>query len=79
MGNRWKKRLALGLCLSTPALAMEPSALRERWSQVLAERVASVQVRAVKAFPTLSVLTAGSPPPNPAELLAQYRSSNGGA
>jgi chain length determinant protein tyrosine kinase EpsG len=40
-------------------------------SEVLAERVASVQVRAVKAFPTLSVLTAGSPPPNPAELLAR--------
>ena len=40
-------------------------------SEVLAERVASVQVRAVKTFPTLSVLTAGSPPPNPAELLAR--------
>ncbi|MDP2025562.1 chain length determinant protein tyrosine kinase EpsG [Sulfuriferula sp.] len=40
-------------------------------SEVLAERVSSVQVRAVKAFPTLSVLTAGSPPPNPAELLAR--------
>lgn len=40
-------------------------------SEVLAERVPSVQVRAVKAFPTLSILTAGSPPPNPAELLAR--------
>ena len=40
-------------------------------SEVLAERVASVQVRAVKTFPPLSVLTAGSPPPNPAELLAR--------
>lgn len=40
-------------------------------SEVLAERVPSVQVRAVKAFPTLGVLTAGSPPPNPAELLAR--------
>ena len=40
-------------------------------SEVLAERVSSVQVRAIKAFPTLSVLTSGSPPPNPAELLAR--------
>jgi chain length determinant protein tyrosine kinase EpsG len=40
-------------------------------SEVLAERVASIQVRAVKSFPSLSVLTAGSPPPNPAELLAR--------
>lgn len=40
-------------------------------SEVLAERVSSVQVRAVKAFPTLSILTAGTPPPNPAELLAR--------
>ena len=37
----------------------------------LAERVASVQVRTVKSFPTLSILPAGSPPPNPAELLAR--------
>ena len=40
-------------------------------SDVLAERVASVQVRTVKSFPTLTVLPAGSPPPNPAELLAR--------
>jgi chain length determinant protein tyrosine kinase EpsG len=40
-------------------------------SEVLAGRVASVQMRAVKAFPTLGVLTAGSPPPNPSELLAR--------
>lgn len=40
-------------------------------SEVLAGRVSSVQVLAVKAFPTLSMLTAGSPPPNPAELLAR--------
>lgn len=40
-------------------------------SDVLAERVAAVQVRAVKSFPTLEVLPAGSPPPNPAELLAR--------
>jgi chain length determinant protein tyrosine kinase EpsG len=40
-------------------------------SEILAERVSSIQVRAVKSFPTLSVLTAGSPPPNPAELLAR--------
>jgi protein-tyrosine kinase len=40
-------------------------------SEILAERVSSVQVRTVKSFPTLSVLTAGSPPPNPAELLAR--------
>jgi chain length determinant protein tyrosine kinase EpsG len=40
-------------------------------SDILAERVESVQVRAVKSFPTLTVLTAGSPPPNPAELLAR--------
>lgn len=40
-------------------------------SEVLAERVSSVQVRTIKAFPTLSVLTSGSPPPNPAELLAR--------
>jgi chain length determinant protein tyrosine kinase EpsG len=40
-------------------------------SEILAERVPSVQVRTIKAFPTLSVLPAGSPPPNPAELLAR--------
>jgi chain length determinant protein tyrosine kinase EpsG len=40
-------------------------------SDVLAERVPSVQVRTVKSFPTLSILPAGSPPPNPAELLAR--------
>ncbi len=40
-------------------------------SDVLAERVPSLQVRMVKAFPTLSVLPAGSPPPNPVELLAR--------
>lgn len=40
-------------------------------SEVLAERVSSVQVRSVKAFPTLSILTAGTSPPNPAELLAR--------
>jgi len=40
-------------------------------SDILAERVPSVQVRTVKSFPTLAVLPAGSPPPNPAELLAR--------
>lgn len=40
-------------------------------SDILAERVASVQVRAVKPFQTLNILPAGSPPPNPAELLAR--------
>ncbi len=40
-------------------------------SDILAERVPSLQVRAVKAFPTLTVLPAGSPPPNPTELLAR--------
>jgi chain length determinant protein tyrosine kinase EpsG len=40
-------------------------------SETLADRVPSAQMRAVKSFPTLSVLTAGSPPPNPAELLAR--------
>lgn len=40
-------------------------------SDILAERVPSVQVRAVKPFPTLNLLPAGSPPPNPAELLAR--------
>lgn len=40
-------------------------------SDILAGRVSSVQVRAVKSFPTLAVLPAGSPPPNPTELLAR--------
>lgn len=40
-------------------------------SDILAERVDSLQVRAVKSFPTLTVLPAGSLPPNPAELLAR--------
>lgn len=40
-------------------------------SDILAERVPSVQVRTVKSFQTLTVLPAGSPPPNPAELLAR--------
>ncbi len=40
-------------------------------SDILAERVPSVQVHAVKSFPTLTVLPAGSPPPNPAELLVR--------
>lgn len=40
-------------------------------SDILAERAPSLQVRAVKSFPTLGVLPAGSPPPNPAELLAR--------
>lgn len=40
-------------------------------SDILAERVPSLQVHTVKSFPTLTVLPAGSPPPNPAELLAR--------
>lgn len=40
-------------------------------SDVLAERVPSMQVHTIKPFQTLSVLPAGSPPPNPAELLAR--------
>lgn len=40
-------------------------------SDILAERVPSLQVHAVKQFPTLAVLPAGSPPPNPTELLAR--------
>ena len=40
-------------------------------SDILAERVPSVQVRAVRPFQTLNILPAGSPPPNPAELLAR--------
>lgn len=40
-------------------------------SDILAERVPSLQVHTIKPFQTLSVLSAGSPPPNPAELLAR--------
>ncbi|MFN3716196.1 MAG: chain length determinant protein tyrosine kinase EpsG [Thiobacillus sp.] len=40
-------------------------------SDILAERVPSVQVHGVKPFQTLNILPAGSPPPNPAELLAR--------
>lgn len=40
-------------------------------SDILAERASSLQVHAIKPFNTLSVLPAGSPPPNPAELLAR--------
>ncbi len=40
-------------------------------SDLLAERVPSLQVHSIKPFHTLSVLPAGSPPPNPAELLAR--------
>lgn len=40
-------------------------------SDVLAERAPSLQVHTVKPFQTLNVLPAGSPPPNPAELLAR--------
>jgi protein-tyrosine kinase len=40
-------------------------------SDFLAGRVPSLQVHGVKSFPTLAVLPAGSPPPNPAELLAR--------
>jgi len=40
-------------------------------SDILAERVSTVPVRTVKSFPTLAVLPAGSPPPNPVELLAR--------
>jgi protein-tyrosine kinase len=40
-------------------------------SDLLAERVPSLQVHTVKPFHTLAVLAAGSPPPNPAELLAR--------
>ena len=40
-------------------------------SDILAERMPSLQVHAVKPFHTLAVLPAGSPPPNPAELLAR--------
>lgn len=40
-------------------------------SDILAERVPTVQVRAVRPFQTLNILPAGSPPPNPVELLAR--------
>lgn len=40
-------------------------------SDILAERVPSLQAHAIKPFQALSVLPAGSPPPNPAELLAR--------
>ncbi|OJZ17375.1 MAG: chain length determinant protein tyrosine kinase EpsG [Thiobacillus sp. 65-29] len=40
-------------------------------SDLLAERVPTLQVQTVQPFHTLSVLAAGSPPPNPAELLAR--------
>ncbi len=40
-------------------------------SDILAERAPSLQVHTIKPFHTLSVLPAGSPPPNPAELLAR--------
>jgi chain length determinant protein tyrosine kinase EpsG len=40
-------------------------------SDILAERVPSVQVHTVKPFQTLTILPAGSPPPNPVELLAR--------
>lgn len=40
-------------------------------SDILAERMPSLQVHTVKPFQTLSVLSAGSPPPNPTELLAR--------
>ncbi|MEQ1591896.1 MAG: chain length determinant protein tyrosine kinase EpsG [Thiobacillaceae bacterium] len=40
-------------------------------SDFLAGRVPSLQVHGIKSFPTLAVLPAGSPPPNPAELLAR--------
>ena len=40
-------------------------------SDILAERMASLQVHTVKPFHTLAVLLAGSPPPNPVELLAR--------
>ncbi len=38
-------------------------------SDILAERVPNIQVSTIKPFNTLNVLPAGSPPPNPAELL----------
>ena len=40
-------------------------------SDLLAERTTSLSEHAIKPFQSLSVLPAGSPPPNPAELLAR--------
>jgi len=40
-------------------------------SDILAERTPSVKAHGVKPFQTLNILPAGSPPPNPAELLAR--------
>lgn len=40
-------------------------------SDILAERASSLQAHVIKPFQALSVLPAGSPPPNPAELLAR--------
>jgi chain length determinant protein tyrosine kinase EpsG len=40
-------------------------------SDILAGRVPSLQVHTLKPFHNLSVLSAGSPPPNPAELLGR--------
>jgi chain length determinant protein tyrosine kinase EpsG len=40
-------------------------------SDLLAERTGSLPEHAIKPFESLSVLPAGSPPPNPAELLAR--------
>lgn len=40
-------------------------------SDLLAERMPTLQVETIKPFHTLAVLPAGSPPPNPAELLAR--------
>lgn len=40
-------------------------------SDVLAERAPSLQAHTIQPFQTLNVLPAGSPPPNPAELLAR--------
>jgi capsular exopolysaccharide synthesis family protein len=40
-------------------------------SDILAERMPLVHAHAIKPFQTLTVLPAGSPPPNPAELLAR--------
>lgn len=40
-------------------------------SDTLAERASSLPVHPIKPFQTLSVLPAGSPPPNPAELLGR--------
>lgn len=40
-------------------------------SDMLADRMPSLQVHTISPFHTLSVLSAGSPPPNPVELLAR--------